>query len=232
MKIVVHITHYYQDSRTIYLDQVINGIKTINEEIDIFIHTNVPIKQNANIVIHNLRNENPYYLTWKHRPLILSQKNMYDVYMYLEDDILFTDINFEYWKKYHSICNNNGWYLGFLRKELNQNGEWVSTDVIKHLNDKINLNNITFTNNNNNVYSGFWIADKNEFSEFSQKSCFDLKTKPFGYDYREAAAIGLIPTFKGSLVLNEPGCFVHHLPNNYAINKNSLFGKIRCNEVC
>lgn len=230
MNIAIHITHFYRPDREKYLLKVLEGIKTINEKVDVFIHSNKSLSYNANIHVHDLRGEHPYYLSWKYRPIMLEQRGKYDVYIYLEDDILFTNENLNYWKTYHDLCTKNDWYLGFLRKE--QLGDsWVCTDIINPFSKKINIENKSFIINDINPYTGFWIADSNEFNSFSQKECFDLKQKAFGYDYRENAAIGHIPTFKGSIVLNEPGCFVHHLPNNYATDKNSQFGKIKCDDA-
>ena len=48
------------------------------------------------------------------------QKNNYDIFIYSEEDILFTKKNLNYWNKYKDKCINKNYNLGFLRVEVNK----------------------------------------------------------------------------------------------------------------
>jgi hypothetical protein len=62
-----------------------NKINKIDLKVGVFNnYTNGCIK----IIYHDLSNIDPFYLTWKCRKLLKQQKNDYDVFMYIEDDIL------------------------------------------------------------------------------------------------------------------------------------------------
>ena len=124
MKIAVHITSFYGDNykeRIIFLKKIIKNYQIISKKIDIFIHTNKVSKilesKNVKLILHDLENKNPFYLSWLSRPMMEKQKNKYDCFIYSEDDILFSKKNFEYWIKYKEICLKNNHNLGFIRIE-------------------------------------------------------------------------------------------------------------------
>ena len=122
MKIAVHITSFHGDNykeRIIFLEKIIKNYQIISKKIDIFINTNKVSKilesKNVKLILHDLENKNPFYLSWLSRPMIEKQKDKYDCFIYSEDDILFSKKNFEYWLKYKEICLKNNHNLGFIR---------------------------------------------------------------------------------------------------------------------
>lgn len=60
-----------------------------------------------------------YSLTWAHKPFLhdLAERQEYDVYIYAEDDMLFTKENYEYWAKYKPVLAPLGLEPGFCRYE-------------------------------------------------------------------------------------------------------------------
>ena len=111
MKTAVHICSFNATGykkRYYFLKKIVKNYFELNKNIHIFIHTNKITKKykikNVKYVVHDLKNENPFYLSWKCRPLIEKQKNKYDTFIYSEDDILFTKKNFKYWLRYKDIC--------------------------------------------------------------------------------------------------------------------------------
>ena len=98
MKITKHISFYFSTDRIIYINNIIDETNKYEYTTDIFIHTNnIDLQESIfnnytngciTIIYHDLSNIHPFYLTWKCRELLKQQKNEYDVFIYIEDDIL------------------------------------------------------------------------------------------------------------------------------------------------
>ena len=139
MLITLHISFYYIESRIGYINKIIDETNTYSYRTNIYIHTNKQISSGQfneykngtlTIIVHNLSNRNPFYLTWKCRDLLAQQKNDYDIFMYIEDDILVPKKALEYWLQYNEPLIKNGYNLGFVRIETNAGKEYI-TDLPK-----------------------------------------------------------------------------------------------------
>ena len=178
-----------------------------------------------------------------------TQKDNYDIFIYCEDDLLFTKKNFKYWLENKDKCIENNYNLGFLRVEMNKKNKILySTDQVETSNYYVELKNkkyLVLANSN----CSFWIYDKYEFNEF-------IKTKYWRFDWRwisisdillirEMAAVGwhgqnmngldmgrysatIVPLKKGKL---ENKSFIRHLPDNYANAPRGLFGTFKMNDI-
>ena len=135
MIISKHISFFYIKKRLNYINKILNETNKYKYKTDIFIHTNENFSLNLlnnykngmlKIIVYNLSNIHPYYLTWKCRKLLKEQKNDYDIFMYIEDDILVPNKTIKYWLKYSGIVLNNKYNLGFVRIEKNlKNKEFI-----------------------------------------------------------------------------------------------------------
>ncbi len=137
-KITIHITHYFSEKRIKYLNLIIDETNNYELECDIFIHTNKNdnlyldyklLKElkngKLNIIYHDLTNIDPFLLTWKCRDLLYQQRNNYDIFMYIEDDILVSWNSIKYWLKYKNKLVENNYNLGFLRIEVKDDEEYI-----------------------------------------------------------------------------------------------------------
>jgi hypothetical protein len=247
MKITKHICFYYCEDRFKYLNKIIDEVNTYTYRTDIFIHTNINFSDkqilhtNTNgslmLVVHDMKDQHPFTLTWKARSLLHQQKDLYDIFIYVEDDILIPSEAILYWVRYKDSVMKHGYNLGFLRIERDAKGIEYTSDLWIHdsstsegyLTEGLEVESIQFVKNGVNPYCGFWIYDANEFRRFVESPYYDLeKSFPMffshGYHIRESSAIGLhdkvlrwykgtiIPIQNGSL---DPCCKVYHLPNNY-----------------
>lgn len=220
----VHITYWHSPDRLCYLARQINALNELNCNVDIFVHTNIeriPLKSRFTTVHHDMTTEYGHFLSWKHRPLLESQLEQFDIFMYLEDDILFTQENWLYYLKHHGLMKQHSSYIGFVRAETDGT-EWYPTDISPHFGPceplpRKQLAGSEFWININNFYNGFWLLDNIEMRKFIGHSSWDLtKCEFFGNFIREKPAIGPIPFFNEVLLdLDHPGCVVHHMPNNY-----------------
>ena len=100
-KISVHIPHYISENssnKSKLFKKVCNSYLKISKNIKIFVHTNKKIiKKNSKIkyIYHNLNNTNSFKLTWLCRKLMFKQKNKFDIFIYSEDDIIFSKKKFK-----------------------------------------------------------------------------------------------------------------------------------------
>lgn len=242
MKIAKHICFYYKEDRIPYLNQLIDAASQYEDDVDIFIHTHNHKKWlsekihehdnlNIEIIQHEMKNH-PYFLTWKPRKLMREQvkEDNYDVYMYVEDDVLVSNDSITYWKKYFADFYEQQINLGFIRTETNKSGEefWTDTNGNNHGNVKVenDILNLDIVD-----YCAFWIYDK----ELTARM-LEVVSRPSNVNAcREKAAFGanlyvsMPKTFEKELkeiIFNQTnipledgelpkGCQVYHIPNNY-----------------
>lgn len=254
-KISVHIPHYISGNSSKKLKlftKVCNSYLKISKNIKIFVHTNKKIKKkNIKIkyIYHNLNNINRFKLTWLCRKLMFEQKDKFDIFIYSEDDIIFSKKNFNYWLKYKDICIQNRFNLSFLRVEKSlKNKKLYSTDQIKKIKFYLKIKNILFAKLESS-YCGLWIYDRDEFSKFIKSKYWDfnfnLETISGFQLTREMSAYGwhapnmdrydasIIPIINGKLNSNS---FIRHISNNYVQNSysenpKSLFGSNRVDKL-
>lgn len=238
IKVSVHITHWFSEHRIGYLRRQIEQLNDINADVDIFVHTNVDrldVKHKHHVITHEMGEEYCHFLTWKHRQLMEDQLPYYDVFAYLEDDLLFTNDNFSYWLRHHDILRNHNFQIGFVRYEVDGRDKYA-TDIAPIFGDcvplpRMAIDGFNYWENVNNFYQGCWILDNIEMRKFTQLPQWDLKKCDFyGNFIREKPAIGPIPFYdKTMLDLNDPGCYLHHMPNNYI--GHNVFCKVQVDSL-
>ncbi len=255
LKICVHVPLFLEKRKKKQLNnfkKVCNSFLKLSKKTELFIHSNKKIKSSnkrIKFISHNFKKNHPFKLTWFCRNLMEAQKDNYDIFIYCEDDLLFTKKNFKYWLENKDKCIENNYNLGFLRVEMNKkNKKLYSTDQVEPSNYYVELQNkkyLVLANSN----CSFWIYDKYEFKEF-------IKTKYWRFDWRwisisdillirEMAAVGwhgqnmngldmgrysatIVPLKKGKL---ENKYFIRHLPDNYANAPRGLFGTFKMNDI-
>jgi hypothetical protein len=242
-KVAVHITFFLGKNyleRLKFLKKIVKNYKNISKKLDIFIHTNKNLDRkykikNVNYIVHNLMSENPIFFPWKCRDLIYKQKEIYDFFIYSEDDILFTKKNFDYWLYFKDICIKNNFNLGFIRVE-NKNKNNFTIDVTTKLSSFIYLNKNRFIVNNVNPYCAFWIYDRQELNKFITSNIWKFNWRnEFSYGPIEMSAIGwhgikmtryidtiipLIKNYKKKYIVN-PKSMIYHLSGNYNLAHKS-----------
>ena len=254
-RISVHIPFYVDSNITkknFFLQKVCKSYLKISKNLKIFIHTNKIIKtENKRIkfIYHNLTNDDPYKLTWYCRKLMFSQRNKYEIFIFGEDDIIFSKKNFNYWLKYKDLCIRNCFNLGFLRTEIKKKRKLLhSTDQVSRIKYYVDLCKIRFAKLENSNCS-LWIYDNEEFKKF-------IKTKYWKFNWkwitisgilliREMAAVGWHGENMGGQFMNrylstiiplvndrlDKNSYIKHISNKYANNPTGLFGTIKINNL-
>ena len=247
-KIAIHISHYISDiSKKNYLQKIFKNFRKFNTNNYFFIHSNINLRsknqKKIKFIFHNLKNEDPRYLTWKSRKLMEKQKNNFDYFIYMEDDISFTRKNFEYWLRYSKECIDNKFNLGFLRYEKDERGNLWSSDLSYKLNKYVILEKKKYIVNDVNPYCAFWIYNKSEFNKFIKTNIWKFNWKKKSafafYNIQEMSAIGWhglnMEKYLASIIpinskLPSTGSLIHHLSNIH-VKKKVLSYKVRIKNI-
>jgi hypothetical protein len=250
-KISVHIPYYISDNyvdKSKLLKKVCSSYLKLSKNVKIFIHTNKKLKNNnkkIKFIFHDLSKIHPYKLTWVCRKLMLRQKNLFDIFIYGEDDLLFTKDNLNYWLKYKDICLNDDFNLGFLRVEKRKkNNLLYSSDQITKIKNYVLLKKEKFAKLESS-YSALWVYTKEELKKFSKTKYWNFNFKWITVSgillIREMSAVGwhgenmngqYMNRYKATIIpiknnkLNKAS-FIKHISNNYANNPAGLFGSLK-----
>ena len=249
MKITKHITFFFLENRICFINNIINETNTYEHITDIYIHTNnIDLNESLfnkynngsiKIIYCDLAHTHPYFLAWACRNLLKQQQHDYDIFMYIEDDMLVPYKAIKYWLKYNEQLIEMGYNLGFVRIEVENNVEYITDLYGTKLDTVIKLDGKDYCVNNKNPYCAFWIYNKNEFNKFVNSIFYNCHNIP-NYDIREKSAIGLhglgtnwykntlIPIINNNLI---DDCKIYHMPNNYVNSKDSLFATIKFNDA-
>lgn len=241
MNIKACITFFYNSSRLVFLEKNIKSLQGLNASVEINVMTNASSPEEIDAIKHvseaqkqiHIHNPqmigHPYFLPWSHLDIFRQdlKSGGSDYYLYLEDDLLFSQKNLDYFINYKSVLQPLGFYPSFLRYEVKNNTKY-SSDLARpkwfFKTKKIYVGSEVFLNVYN-PYQGMYLLDQDMMREyFSYKLTPDVGT----WGVREKAAQGL--TFlnvpKGFRSRNlvrydlagrtfPEECLIHHLPNNY-----------------
>lgn len=257
--LVIAVTCFDSGSNRISLHHIARDWANLAGKVKVFIITNNP----SNRVIEAFCAENsgldvtvvvpnhighPYLLTWIHREIFREQfvqDSEVSHFLYLEDDIMFTQDNLEYYLEGLSQLGPLNLIPGFLRFEIGPNGKRYAVDVL--VSDpvlalpRVVAREDYWWVNLRFAYQGFYFLDRNLFQEF-------MESESFGPDagiwrIRERATQGLtfekVPKgcFSRNFVGYRPGghvderALVHHVSNRYVRIKSTRFARILASEV-
>jgi hypothetical protein len=191
----------------------------------------------------NYKNKkSPWLLTWEHKKLILQDINHAknnSLFLYLENDIKFTQNNLEYWLKHKTKLSNTKLIPSFSLIEYSKNrNEWVSVSEFRA--DSINFSDLKSINidgkiylNLNNPYCASYLMDLNMVKEYSKSAAFnEFESRALSsWDIGARSAMGLtflnvpknfnsrcvIPvTLQNGYFELDENALLHHLPNLYS----------------
>ncbi|MBF0582612.1 MAG: sel1 repeat family protein [Magnetococcales bacterium] len=193
--------------------------------------------------------EDPFMLTWCFRPLLqelfLAKNASYTHFIYLEDDIELSFLNFCYFVSYRDLLQAHNLIPAFVRVEFNDSikkhvstDNWYQTELDKG--KKIACGDYYFVDLTN-PYMAMFIMDRALAEEYVASPSSDCLTSRsiVSWGIREQAAMGLTfenvpPGFMSRYVVPismtdrmAPLCsWIYHLPNNLANYPNTPNGKL------
>jgi len=237
LSLAAHISFYFIEERLPNLKKVVEGILSYKQfsQKQVWIHSNKNFDiglENVIVIEHDCSKMlHPWHLTWAHRPLLNSQVGKYDVFMYNEDDIYVGQDNIDYWFEHGPIVSSCGVDLGFIRIEVNSNGDECVVDLLrgeKH-SRRCLIGQTQYSLLTRN-YRGFWIYTKEQMEQFSTYHGF-CSMPNYLDQCREDAARGmqkfgtptLVPIIDACL---DPRSKVYHLTNNYCNDPRPPHAKV------
>ena len=189
--------------------------------------------------------DHPFDLTWVHKKVLTEvflTDPSFSHFLYIEDDLEVTPEAMTYWLTAREQLRPFGLIPSFFRVERAQeNSTWRSTDqfvrVCAPLLPHVEIAPSLWFVNLPNPYQGMYLFDRELAEEHAAGPAIG---KGFGrWDVRESAAQGqtFVDVPRGFIARTvvpfdpvensiPPQCFVHHLPNNYAENPDTVFGKL------
>lgn len=191
----------------------------------------------------------PHDLAWSHKQLIserfVHRESPYTHFVYLEDDTRFGYTNFRYFTEFRRKLADKGLIPSFVRTELNvADGQLYSTDYLAPFDPKacssVAVDNYLFCDVAY-PYCGLFVLDQELAKEHIASPSFhpEHSAGMTEWPIRERAAMGLcwenppagfraryvVPVERKTGMIPS-SCWVAHLPNNYANEPTSPYGKI------
>lgn len=128
MKVLVGIASYgIKNDR--YLSLLIDEYKSMKYDVDVVIFSNIPRPlDKCKEVIVGLPSENPWSLPFAHKKIFAERADVYDIFIYTENDILIKERNIEAFLRVTSILPDDE-IGGFMRYEINSSNQKNYLDV-------------------------------------------------------------------------------------------------------
>lgn len=252
-KMEIAVTFHFNENRLPYLQETARYFSQLADQVAVSIFTNEnrardpilnalkPSEYSLDVKVCNSLSH-PFLLTFEHLKHF-KEKFLDDSithFLYLEDDICIRPHNINYWMEGRLVLQSYNLFPSFFRYETREDAEKYSTDCPK----KLILLNLPFVKISEDYrfvnipypYQGMYLLDRElmsehlEFRRSGRKLCdWDIREQatqgvtfynvPHGYTSRN-----LLGVKNGRI---DEAALVHHLPNNYANNPKSQFGKIR-----
>lgn len=278
-RVLATVTFHFRESRLKYLFQVIRSLceYPVNA-LDVVIVTNVDdqiaLKRIRDLCeplfkffpLHERSKRNfsiesfptladPWLLPWAHKELIsdrfLRKESGFTHFIYTEDDILISFVNFCYFVRYRQALKDTRLIPSFQRIEYND------ADNRLYFVDQIGVGDFSSRNrvdvdgyafvNLDYPYNAMFILDRELALEYVQTSSFDRERSKIvrpGWDVACRAAMGLCfesppPGFTTRYVSPvDPGTlttpcwsWIYHAPNNYTKDRLTPFAKTRTDQL-
>lgn len=237
IKLWINIAFFYNANKIQFLKNVIENILKLNVlEHKLVINSNVKFSNTLDIQICNPLN--PMDIVYEHK------KNMLDFlssdfthFLFLEDDMIFNQDNLDYWISYRDKLKTFKLLPGFHRYEIKYN-ELFSVDLTKIKFKKLNLNNETYILFPDEPYQGIFLMDKELVKEHFDTGFYKIKNIK-GFGHLESANSSYVycnvpDNLENRMVLpikNFEKTLIHHSDNKYSNLQNSIFGKIKINDL-
>lgn len=263
-KLAIAVTFHYQEPRIKYLEKISAEFGSLADEVLVYILTNTAdegkisniwrcVKQGPklSVEIHTPTYlGHPKLLTWSHFFIfrrIFNADPTITHFMYVEDDILVTRQNIEYWMKARQELKDKKVIPSFLRYEDKDNSSRkYSTDCTKKYNfiflPKFKISDKYYYLNLREPYQGMYLLDRELMMEHLNGPSSIPEYTPWGISEKAAAGLTFMNIPYGCYSRNfigydihekriDPNSLIHHLPNNYAENLSSPHGKVRIDQL-
>lgn len=220
MRILVAIASYgHANDR--YLDRVINEYRSTKFDVDVVVLSNIEKAVPPAVeCLVGLPTKDPWSLPFLHKKLFLERLNLYDLFIYSEDDILITEENIRAFLDVESDLNEDE-IAGFLRVEYGPNGERNFPEVHGHFRwdcESVRVRGSYTLAHFTNEHSACYILTRQQLAKAIASGGFLVEPHEGEYDLLCSAATDPYTQcgFRRLIAVSHVEQFwVHHLPNKY-----------------
>jgi 2-polyprenyl-3-methyl-5-hydroxy-6-metoxy-1,4-benzoquinol methylase len=119
----------FADKNLGFLKKIIQGYRNLPMDVDVVVLSNNPKELGEGVkVLVGLPTEDPWSLPFAHKPVLAENVDRYDLFIYTEDDMEVTERNIQaFLDATPQLAPTE--IAGFLRYEVDQNGEWSFPDM-------------------------------------------------------------------------------------------------------
>ncbi|MEO5349019.1 MAG: sel1 repeat family protein [Magnetococcus sp. YQC-3] len=270
-KLLIAVAFHYREDRLVFLADMLASLLSFPvETLRVVVMTNTDQHDEMQKILdicHGLVSEgrvcvlqtypdlsNPLMLTWCFKEILenvfTNNRNEYTHFIYLEDDIKLSFINFCYFLTYRDVLKKHNLIPAFVRVEFNEESKkhvssdnWYQKDI--NTTARIEYGNYYFVDLTN-PYMAMFILDRELADEYlnARSSDFNGSVSIINLGVREQAAMGLmfenvpvgfmsryvVPVaIKSRTVLIDS--WIYHLPNSLANCQNTPNGKLPMSEL-
>jgi hypothetical protein len=236
IRAVAHVAFHFVPSRLPYLREVVESLAALPlARLDIVVDTNsargaehiVKLPQVSAVEVWDSL-EDPLKLTWVHRKSMAEKVGDYDLFLYLEDDILIPPATMLGWLEEAARLGPHGFVPGLVRVEHDRQGRLVLSDF-EHPLDAARI--VTFERRrylaNPFPYQACWLCDAGQMQSFVASPSYPAGVEGRGLGVRERVAVGaiyddipegfpsraLVPLTDDLRIA--PEALIFHMPSNY-----------------
>ncbi len=231
------------------------ALATLKRLLDKFSGSHFAIRFESFPQVHQ---SNPRELAWMHKSIqrvtFARTPALYTHFLTLEDDILFTEVNFRYFCRYRNALEIHGLIPGMIRIEFNHLASDVfATDqpIQQTLSEQksVTVHNLDFVSLNF-PYMAMYVFDRALMEEYlnSRSADMEMSQQISSWGLMERAAMGLtweqvpgefisrqVVPIKSHTRMPHPMSWIYHMSSNftndYSPGPNYVFGKIRMDEI-
>lgn len=210
----------YGTAQDEYLERLLEEFRNMQWQKRVIILTNKSKPVNGAELLVGLPSSNPYSLPFAHRNLFAENLNNYDLFLYTEDDILFTQRNAEDFLSLQAKLKDDE-ILGFIRSETSLDGNKFITSIHHHfrwLPESVVERGGELFAELTNQHSGCFIATRPQLERAIKSGGFLVKPYAGTYGMLESAASDIYTrcALKRLICVSRIKDFIlPHLPNKY-----------------
>jgi len=204
-----------------FLKRIIEAYQSMPMDIHVVVFSDAPKDLGPNVeVIVGLPAKNPWTLPFAHKPVFAQRVELFDLFIYSEDDIGVSENQIRAFQQATAELAPDE-IAGFLRYEINTNGEWFLTEPWGHFHWKPasvkqrgNYTIAEFTNE----HAGFYILTQWQLKQAIASGGFLREPYKARYSWPETAATDPYTScgfHKVICISALDDYLVHHLPNRY-----------------
>jgi len=226
----------YGDDQLKYLEKVVHGLKSMKKyNVTLFVNSNIPLDINGIDHTSVITLENYQLLPLTTRQVIWNYRNDFDLFVYGENDHLFTEQHFDNYIKYTKILPDNR-ISGLIQYEQNETGKYFPAYHAHYdwdYNSVEEYDGLKFAHFTNIHQATFILTQKQllkigsmyNFNQFFKMSNYSVKCKVNTdiYQFCGMKKVICISEFDSNLI--------HHLPNVYIdgadgyVHSNGIVGR-------